>query len=95
MVYIWGNYNTTGINEGPDAGDSSLNESTADSHYCPGPGSGSACASTVDTQVPASIVADAFFPMSKTWFDSSSALYPDDYTRPASGQKFAGRECRR
>jgi hypothetical protein len=27
-------------------------------------------------QVPASIVCDAFFPLSKTWFDASSALYP-------------------
>lgn len=80
MVYIWGNYNTTGINQSPAAGVSSLNLSTAASHYCPGPGSGSACASLTDTQVPASIVADAFFPMSKTWFDSISALYPNTYT---------------
>ncbi len=27
-------------------------------------------------QIPASVVADAFTPLSKTWFDSSSALYP-------------------
>jgi hypothetical protein len=31
-------------------------------------------------QVPASLVADAFSPMSKTWFDSSSAMYPDTST---------------
>ena len=29
-------------------------------------------------QVPASIVADAFTPLSKTWFDSMSSFYPDD-----------------
>jgi Tfp pilus assembly protein PilX len=28
-------------------------------------------------QIPASIVADAFFPLSKTWFDSYSAIYPE------------------
>lgn len=28
-------------------------------------------------QVPASIVADAFFPLSKTWCDSMSAMYPE------------------
>lgn len=28
-------------------------------------------------QIPASIVSDAFFPLSKTWFDASSALYPE------------------
>ena len=28
-------------------------------------------------QVPASIVCDAFFPLSKTWFDGLSALYPE------------------
>ena len=29
-------------------------------------------------QVPASIVCDAYFQLSKTWFDSISAIYPDD-----------------
>jgi hypothetical protein len=91
MVYIWGNYNTTGINQGPAAGVSSLNESTSLSHYCPGPGAGSACASVIDTQVPASIVADAFFPMSKTWFDSESATFPAAYTtRRADRSMLAG-----
>jgi hypothetical protein len=71
MVYIWGNYNTTGINVAPAAGTSSLNDAAAASRY-------------TGNQVPASIVADAFFPLSKTWFDSSSALNPDVYTnRPA------------
>jgi hypothetical protein len=66
MVYIWGNYNTTGITSQP-AGGATLN----DGGYSGG-------------QVPASIVADAFFPLSKTWFDSSSALYPQGGSlRPA------------
>jgi Tfp pilus assembly protein PilX len=74
LVYIWGNYNTQGINAIPAAGTSALNDSTAASHYCPGTG----CTSTTDTQVPASIVCDAIFPLSKTWFDSVSAMYPDN-----------------
>ena len=66
MVYVWGNYNTTGILAQP-AGGATLN----DGGYAGG-------------QVPASIVADAFFPLSKTWFDSSSAMYPLGGTlRPA------------
>lgn len=82
MVYIWGNYNTTGINEVPGAGTSSLNSPTAASHYCPGtgPALSTPCASLIDTQVPASIVADAFFPLSKTWFDAESARYLVNYT---------------
>jgi hypothetical protein len=86
MVYIWGNYNTSGINQAPAAGTATLNQPTAASHYCPGPGPAlsTACASLVDTQVPSSIVGDAIFPLSKNWFDSSTAMYPDDYKgRPA------------
>lgn len=64
MVYIWGNYNTTGITGIPTNG-STLN----DGGY-------------TGAQVPSSIVCDAFFPLSKTWFDASSALYPDS-NRPA------------
>ena len=64
MVYIWGNYNTTGLNAAPPNGTAALNDSTFAYHY-------------LGNQVPASIVADAFSPMSKTWFDSSSAIYPD------------------
>lgn len=60
MVYIWGNYNTTGVSGVPVSG-STLNDGTG---YT-GP------------QVPASIVADAIFPLSKTWFDASSALFPE------------------
>jgi hypothetical protein len=64
MVYIWGNYNTTGITSQP-VGASTLNDG-----------------SYTGAQVPSAIVCDAFFPMSKTWFDSSSAMYPQG-NRPA------------
>jgi len=67
MAYIWGNYNTTGINGQPtDA--STLNDSTQTFYY-------------LGNQVPASIVSDAFFPLSKTWFDAESATYPDDLSK--------------
>ena len=59
MVYVWGNYNTTGITGIPTGG-STLN----DGGY-------------TGAQVPASIVCDALFPLSKTWFDALSALYPE------------------
>jgi hypothetical protein len=64
MVYIWGNYNTTGIAAAPAAGTSTLN----DGGY-------------LGNQVPTSIVCDAFFPLSKTFFDSELAMYPDDMTK--------------
>jgi hypothetical protein len=64
MVYIWGNYNTTGITGQPTTG-STVNDPTKPPYYYLGP------------QVPASIAADAFFPISKTWFDSVSAMYPE------------------
>jgi hypothetical protein len=32
-------------------------------------------------QVPASLVCDAIFPLSKTWFDANPALYPEDLDR--------------
>jgi hypothetical protein len=68
IMYIWGNYNTTGINVAPSpAGVSSLNESTSTSRY-----NGS--------QVPASLVADAVFPISKTWYDALPAMYPEGWT---------------
>ena len=59
MVYIWGNFNTTGVASIPSGG-STMN----DGGY-------------TGAQVPSSIVCDAIFPLSKTWFDSSSALYPE------------------
>ncbi|MCP9495558.1 MAG: pilus assembly PilX N-terminal domain-containing protein [Pyrinomonadaceae bacterium MAG19_C2-C3] len=62
MVYIWGNYNTTGINAAPTSG-SSLNDTAATSRY-------------TGDQIPTSIVADAFFPLSKTWYDVQPAMYP-------------------
>jgi hypothetical protein len=33
-------------------------------------------------QIPASIVCDAIFPLSRTWFDASSALYPEGSSDP-------------
>jgi hypothetical protein len=71
MVYVWGNYNTTGINAAPPDGTAALNDDTADYHYN-------------GNQVPSSLVCDAFMPLSKTWFDASSSIYPDDTgKRPA------------
>ena len=67
MVYIWGNYNTSGINAAPGAGTATLNDPAAGSHYN-------------GNQVPASIVADAFFPISKTWFDALPSMYPEGST---------------
>jgi hypothetical protein len=67
MAYIWGNYNTTGITCQPAVGTiifSTLNDPDQTCHY-------------TGNQVPASIAADAFFPISKTWFDSLSAMYPE------------------
>jgi hypothetical protein len=68
LLYIWGNYNTTGINLAPPLGTASLNESTAAFHYN-------------GDQVPASLVSDAFFPLSKTWADSLGAMYPGNLGR--------------
>lgn len=71
MVYIWGNFNTTGINAAPPAGTSSLNDSATTYYY-------------LGNQVPTSIVCDAFFPLSKTFFDSQTSLYPGTLgSRPA------------
>jgi len=67
LMYVWGNYNTTGINSAPPAGVAALNDPAATYHYN-------------GDQIPASVVTDAFSPMSKTWFDSSSAMYPDTST---------------
>jgi hypothetical protein len=65
MVYIWGNYNTTGINAAPPDGVSCLNDTTGVCRY-------------LGNQVPSSIVCDAYFPLSKTFFDAETALYPDN-----------------
>lgn len=65
MVYIWGNFNTTGITCQPSNA-STMNE----------PPTAEPCRYT-GAQVPASIVSDAFFPLSKTWADSLSAMYPE------------------
>jgi hypothetical protein len=80
MVYIWGNYNTTGINAAPPTGTASLNDTSNGYYY-------------LGNQVPASIVSDAFFPLSKTFFDSETAMFPDDFSKraadrsPAFGQE--------
>jgi Tfp pilus assembly protein PilX len=80
MVYIWGNYNTTGINAAPPDGTSSLNDNTTSYYY-------------LGNQVPTSIVCDAFFPLSKTFFDSETALYPDDLSkRPADNSPSVAQE---
>lgn len=68
MIYIWGNYNTTGINLAPPDGTSSLNDPAVTYHY-------------LGDQIPASIVADALFPLSKTWSDNASSMYPGDLSR--------------
>jgi hypothetical protein len=65
MVYVWGNYNTTGINAAPPAGVAALNDSAEDYFY-------------TGNQVPASLICDAFNPLSKTWFDAITSIYPDD-----------------
>jgi hypothetical protein len=62
MAYIWGNYNTTGITCQPTNG-ATLNDPSLTCHY-------------LGNDVPTSIVSDAFFPISKTWFDALSSLYP-------------------
>jgi hypothetical protein len=64
MVYLWGNYNTTGVSTIPANG-STLNEG-----------------GYLGPQVPASIVCDAIFPLSKTWFDGLSAHYPEGTSDP-------------
>lgn len=64
MIYIWGNFNTSGVTGIPSGG-STLNN---------GGYSGA--------QVPSSIVCDAFFPISKTWFDSLPAMFPEGTSDP-------------
>ena len=68
MLYLWGNYNTTGINLAPPVGTASLDDPAAPFNYL---GDG----------VPASLVSDAIFPLSKTWSDSCSAMYPGNLGR--------------
>ena len=62
MSYIWGNFNTTGINCQPSTG-STLNDTTQTCYY-------------LGNDVPTSVVSDAFFPLSRTWFDALTSLYP-------------------
>jgi hypothetical protein len=73
MLYIWGNYNTSGINGQPDGG-ATLNDSSQTYHY-------------LGDQVPASIVCDALFALSKNWFDSVSAMHPGDLNKRSADYK--------
>lgn len=66
MVYIWGNYNTTGVSGIPIDG-STLNNG-----------------GFMGEQIPSSIVCDAFFPLSKTWFDSLSLMFPEGSSESAT-----------
>lgn len=64
MVYVWGNFNTSGVSSIPSGG------STLNNGGYLGP------------QVPSSIVCDAIFPLSKTWFDGVSSLHPEGSSDP-------------
>jgi hypothetical protein len=76
LVYTWGNYNTTGINIAPPAGFACLVDGSGPCTY-----RGAA--------VPASIVSDAFFPLSKTWSDNASAMFPGDLNRRLADRNLA------
>jgi hypothetical protein len=71
MVYVWGNYNTTGIDVAPPDGVACLNDNSGVCKY-------------QGLQVPTSIVCDAIFPLSKTFFDSETSMYPDDFSKRAA-----------
>ena len=62
MIYIWGSYNTSGIGAAPPSNSSTKNDGSASGY--------------LGDQVPASIISDAFFPLSKSWFDGLSSLFP-------------------
>jgi Tfp pilus assembly protein PilX len=71
MIYVWGNYNTTGINAAPPNGVAALNDPNEDFFYN-------------GNQVPAAIICDAFWALSKTWFDALASIHPDSVSkRPA------------
>lgn len=72
MVYIWGNYNTTGVGGIPLDG-STLNNG-----------------GFLGAQIPSSIVCDAFFPLSKTWYDALSPMFTEGSDDPTnlSGEAF-------
>jgi hypothetical protein len=71
MVYVWGNFNTTGINAAPPDGTAALNDDTETYYY-------------TGNQVPSSLVCDAFSPLSKTWFDACTSINPDDVNKRAA-----------
>ena len=71
MVYIAGNFNTTGVGAFTTGG-SNLNTGKLTDYQGP--------------QIPTSIICDAFFPLSKTWFDANAAMYPEGN---AGGRSFS------
>src|ERR1044071_2414629 len=75
MVFIWGNYNTSGINGQPTGG-STPNDPTQTYTF-------------QGNQVPSAIVSDAFFPLSKTWYDALPSLYPEGSTSRVADAGFA------
>jgi len=77
MLYVWGNYNTTGINAAPPSGVAALND-PSEAYFYNG------------NQVPASVVCDAFLPLSKTWFDASTSIYPDDISKRLADASLPG-----
>jgi hypothetical protein len=76
MLYLWGSYNTTGIN-GQPANGATLNDCTLPSCY-------------QGAQVPASLVVDALFPLSKTFFDAEMAMWPDSLDRRLADRGLPG-----
>lgn len=62
MVYISGNFNTTGVT-------ATIVAAANNGGY-------------TGAQIPASIVGDAFFPLSKTWFDALPAMFPEGSSTP-------------
>ena len=63
-IYIWGNYNSTGFNCSSAAFPASCFANNNNGAF-------------TGNQVPTSIISDAFFPLSKTWFDALPAMFPD------------------
>lgn len=73
MLYVWGNFNTTGINGQPTGG-ATLNDSSQTYYY-------------LGNQIPTSLVCDALFPLSKNWFDSASTIHPEDVKKRPGDEK--------
>jgi hypothetical protein len=65
MLYLWGSYNTTGINTAPPDGTASINDPSSTFRF-------------LGDQIPASLVSDALFPLSRTWADCFSGMNPEN-----------------